>query len=213
VSDDPLSDLAVAPDIYRVYQAPFSSYEAVLDGVTGDAPAPPLLQRIASDNVTVLQNAIVSGPGGSHRLSWQNLTPGAISGQTLRVGGAGCTTACGADDVYRIRFYDTTYSLARFNNSATQVTVLAIQNPTDSAVAARALFWSPIGNLLLARPLTLSPHGLAVLNTASIAELEGSSGSITITSDAPYGVLMGKAVALEPATGFSFDDMMRPRPH
>lgn len=204
-------DLALAPDFYRVYQAPFSSYEAVLDGVTGDAPAPPILQRIASDNVTVLQNAIVSGPGGSHRLSWQNLTPGAIAGQTLRVGGAGCTTACGPDDVYRMRFYDTTYSLARFNNSATQITVLAIQNPTESAVSARILFWSPTGVLLLAQPLTLVSRGVATLNTASFPELEGRSGSITITSDAPYGALMGKAVGLEPATGFSFDDMMRPR--
>jgi Leucine-rich repeat (LRR) protein len=206
------ADLANAPDAYRIYQAPFSSYEAVLDGVTGDAPAPPLLQRIGADNVTVLQDAIVSGPGGSHRLSWQNPTPGAIVGQTLRVGGAGCAPACGPDDVYRIRFYDTTYSLARFNNSATQVTVLAIQNPTDAGVSARALFWSPSGVLLLVQPLAIAPRGLSVLNTASISELAGRSGSITITSDAPYGALAGKAVALEPATGFSFDDMMRPRP-
>jgi hypothetical protein len=33
----------------------------------------------------------------------------------------------------------------------------------------------------------------------------GTSGTVTITHNARYGDLTGKAVALEPATGFSFD--------
>jgi len=33
-----------------------------------------------------------------------------------------------------------------------------------------------------------------------------------VTSDAPYGTLVGKAVAVEPATGFTFDTPMRARP-
>jgi hypothetical protein len=205
-------DLAATPDVYRLRQAPFASYEAVLDAVTGDAPAPPLLQRIAADNATVLQDAAVSAPGGSHRLAWRNDLPGAVSSQTLRVGGVGCAPPCGANDTYRIRLYETTCSIARFNNSATQLTVLSIQNPSEATVAARAHFWSAGGALLHARPFTLTPRALFVLNTSTVPELAGRSGSITISSDAPYGVLRGKAVALEPATGFTFDDVMRPRP-
>ena len=60
--------------------------------------------------------------------------------------------------------------------------------------------------------LNLPARGLQTLNTSTVPELAGRSGSITLTSDAPYGTLAGKAVALEPATGFSFDDVMRPRP-
>ena len=204
-------DLAVTPDVYRLMQGPFASYEAVLDAVTGDAPSPPLLQRIAADNATVLQSAAVSASGGSHRLAWRNDLPTAVTTQSLRVGGGGCAPACGADDVYRLRLYETTYSIARFNNSATQVTVLAIQNPSEAAVSARAHFWSANGALLHVQPFSLTARGLFVLNTQTVPALAGRSGSVTIASDAPYGVLRGKAVALEPATGFAFDDVMRPR--
>jgi len=42
--------------------------------------------------------------------------------------------------------------------------------------------------------------------------LQGVGGSITITTDGRYGQLTGKAIALEPATGFSFDSPMVPLP-
>jgi hypothetical protein len=35
---------------------------------------------------------------------------------------------------------------------------------------------------------------------------------VTISSNAPYGALGGKAVALEPATGLTFDAALEPRP-
>jgi hypothetical protein len=205
-------DLAATPDVFRLRQAPFASYEAVLDAVTGDAPAPPLLQRLAADNATVLQNATVSGPGHSHRLAWRNDLPSAVSTQSLRVGPTACAPACGPDDTYRIRLYETTYAISRFNNSAAQFSVLFVQNPTEVPVSARAYFWSPTGTLLHTQAIALAAKGLVLLNTSSVPELAGRSGSITIASDAPYGALRGKSVALEPASGYSFDDVMRPRP-
>ncbi|MET0552949.1 MAG: FG-GAP-like repeat-containing protein [Vicinamibacteria bacterium] len=204
-------DLAQAPDVFRVQQAPYSSYEAIVDAVTGDAPAA-LLQRIASDNLTILQTGVAAGTGAARSLTWQNSLPGAVSNQSLRVGGTPCAPPCGADDVYRIRLYDTTYSIARFNNSATQATVLTVQNPTTAPVITRAMFWAADGTLLRLVESTIAPRGNFVLNASTVPELSGRSGSITVTSDAPYGALTGKAVALEPATGFSFDDVMRPRP-
>jgi hypothetical protein len=48
------------------------------------------------------------------------------------------------------------------------------------------------------------------LNTATVAP--ASSGSLTISHDGPFGALSGKAVAVEPATGFTFDTPLLPRP-
>jgi hypothetical protein len=49
-----------------------------------------------------------------------------------------------------------------------------------------------------------------VLDTSTIAP--DASGSVTVAHDAPFGGLVGKAVALEPSTGFSFDTPLEPRP-
>ena len=35
---------------------------------------------------------------------------------------------------------------------------------------------------------------------------------LTVAHDAPYGRLVGKAVAIEPSTGFAFDTPVEPRP-
>jgi hypothetical protein len=35
---------------------------------------------------------------------------------------------------------------------------------------------------------------------------------MTVTHDGPYGALVGKAVSLEPSTGFSFDSPMVYKP-
>jgi hypothetical protein len=50
-----------------------------------------------------------------------------------------------------------------------------------------------------------------VLQTQSVAP--AVSGSITLSHDGRYGELAGKAIALEPATGFSFDTPLLHRPH
>jgi hypothetical protein len=55
-------------------------------------------------------------------------------------------------------------------------------------------------------------HGVHVLQTAQTAALQGKSGSATI-AQAPYAALVGKAVALEPATGFTFDTAIVPLPY
>ena len=59
-------------------------------------------------------------------------------------------------------------------------------------------------------PIQLDSRQLLVLNTS--VPYPGT-GALTVTHDGPYGSLVGKAVALEPATGFSFDTPMSHRPH
>ncbi len=51
-----------------------------------------------------------------------------------------------------------------------------------------------------------------MLNTGSLGFAAGIGGSVTVSNDGRYGDLSGKAVAVEPATGFSFDTPMVPKP-
>jgi hypothetical protein len=199
-------------DFYRIAQQPRSSYEIVVDGTSGDVAPDVRLERLAADNATVLQSATPSGTGTSVSLRWENTLGSAVTSSHLRVRSASCGTACGTDDVYRVRAYDTTCSIARFNNSATQGTVVVLQNRSARAVAGHLNFWDASGALLLAHPFALAPRATLVQNATVLPPLLGRSGSITVASDGGYGDLTGKAVSLEPATGFSFDSPLVPRP-
>jgi hypothetical protein len=55
-------------------------------------------------------------------------------------------------------------------------------------------------------------QGVQVLATGSIPALAGRSGSAQIAQLGGYAALAGKAVALEPATGFTFDTLVTPVP-
>ena len=198
-------------DFYRLAQAPRASYEVVLDGVSGDLGPGVHLDLMAADNVTVLRSGTSNGTGGSVSLRWENTVTTVVGSQHLRVRSAGCTVGCGADDRYRLRAYETTYTIARFNNAAGQVSVVLLQNPTAQAVAGNLYFWDAAGVRLHTQPFTIPAKGVYTLSTPSVGALAGRSGSITVAHNARYGALAGKAVALETATGFSFDSPLVPR--
>jgi hypothetical protein len=214
---DQLHDLGVLPgpaadeDWFRISQQPFSSYEVVADATSGDIGTAVNLERIANDGSTVLQVSAPVGVGYSRSLRWINAAATPVNDQFVRLTSASCTTNCGPDDVYRARAYETTYAIPRFNNFQTQITALLIQNPASYTITGTIYFWGGPGNLIASVPLSLAPKETFVLNTASVAA--GLAGSITIANDGRYGDLTGKSVALEPATGFSFDSPMIPRPH
>ncbi|MGH7785986.1 MAG: hypothetical protein ACRERC_03915 [Candidatus Binatia bacterium] len=199
-------------DWYRVSQQPFASYEFVVDAVSG-AIAPPIVERIDSDGVTVLQSSQAVGPGigGSRSLRWHNASAGAVEDEYIRVTSGGCSAKCKSTAVYRLRFFDSPYSSARFNNSGTQVTVLLVQNPQSYAIAGAVYLWNANGTSAGTQPFSVAAKNLLVFATQTIAP--GVSGSITVAHDGRYGDLSGKTVALEPATGFSFDTSLEARPH
>jgi hypothetical protein len=211
------ADLAAAAgvadaDYYRIAQQPRGSYEVVVDGASGDVGPNVVLERLAADNLTVVQTASAVGVGGAVSLRWENTLPAAVTGQHVRVRSAGCTTSCGLDDVYRIRAYDTTYSVPRFNNSGTQATVVVLQSRAVQSIAGHLYFWSSGGAPLASVAFTVPPRGVYALNLATVAALVGQGGSITVASDGGYADLSGKGVALELATGFSFDSPLSARP-
>jgi hypothetical protein len=106
--------------VFRIEQAPYSSYEVVVDAGSGDigVGAGPLLERLALDGTTVLQAGSPTGSGPSRSLRWLNSTYLPIEGETIRVRSAGCTTDCGPDDTYGVRAYGTTCSLPRSTTRA-----------------------------------------------------------------------------------------------
>lgn len=198
-------------DAFRIHQAPRASYEVLVDAVSGDA-APPVVERLAADNVTVLQTGVPLGTGDGVALRWENTASAPVANQHVRVRSSGCTTGCGPDDVYRVTARETTASVPRFNNTGGQATVLVLQNTTARAASGRAYFWSASGVLLGTHAFALGPRASAAVNTTTVAGVAGQGGSITVAHDAGYGGIAGKAVSVDPASGASFDTPLAPKP-
>src|SRR4029453_9473753 len=154
------------------------------------------LGRRGSDNVTVLQTGTANGTGSSVSLRWENTVGAAVASQHLRVSSAGCGAACGTDDRYRGRVYETTYTIPRLNNASRQPSVVFVQNPTSQPVAGHLYFWDPGGRLLHTQPFSVAPKGTYLLTAPGVGARQGKSGSITVAHDARYGTLAGKAVSV-----------------
>jgi hypothetical protein len=202
-------------DWFRISQKPYSSYEVLVDGLTGGlAPVPVTVpgtelgvHLVYGGGLTVTSNAL--GASGSARvLYFRNETGTVNDADRIRVSNPLCAAACLATEQYRIRLFDTTYGISRFNNSATQITILVLQNTSDRVVYFNAHFFDSNGTLLGTYSQNIAPFGTVVLNTGTVAGVAGQSGSIIVNNDGRYGVLTGKAVSLEPATGFTFDTLL-----
>jgi hypothetical protein len=185
-----------------------SSYEVLIDGTSGDMNLTGSDVARMGDSVTVLQSSVQLS-GYSAALRWQN-TSGTNDVQWIRVFGASCGSACSANDVYRIRMYETTFAIPRFNNSASQVTVLLVSNAAVFSCSAQFNFYNAAGTFLGRSSNTFSIRETHVLNTSGLAFAAGQSGSVYVSHTCGYSGLAGKAVALEPATGFTFDTPMVP---
>jgi hypothetical protein len=168
------------------------------------------VERVAADLTTVLASSQAVGVGPGRSLRLRNTT-GATVDAYVSVRSDSCGTDCGPDDGYRMRAWETTATIPRFNNGGTQTTVVVLQNAAEGTVAGTVQFWSGGGVRLAGQGFSLAARATLILNAASVPALVGQSGAITVEHDGRYGDLAGKAVALEPATGFSFDSPMRAR--
>jgi hypothetical protein len=129
----------------------------------------------------------------------------------LRARGDGLQ-ALPAGSSYRVEFLDTTYFVPRWNNTASQTTVFIIQNTTNATVVGFIFLYNAAGTILHSQSFSIVPSGVVVFSTSGVAALAGQSGSARVAHSGTYGALAGKAVALEPATGFTFDTPMTPLP-
>lgn len=211
---DMIEELGGAPDRYRIGQKPFSSYEVVVDALAGN----PMLElrRVDATGTTTIQTGdpVSTTIDMSQSLRWQNSTANVQDTERVRVSSSTCPTNCTSNDVYRVRVYETTLALPRYNQTGTQTSVVVLQNPTNYTVAGTIFFWNAAGALVngTGTPFSLGPKAAQVLNAGSVAGVAGTSGTVTVSHTGRYGDLTGKAVALEPATGFSFDTPAVPRP-
>lgn len=196
-------------DWYILSSAGRSSYEVLVDGTTGDMNLTTSDVARMGGTTTVLQNSVQLA-GYSAVLRWQN-TNAAAETNWIRVSGASCGTTCTANDQYRFRFLETTYSIPRFNNGGSQVTVLNVASMAPFACQAQFHFYNTAGTYLGTTTNSYSARELFVINSSTLAFANGQSGSIIVSHTCGYGGLAGKAVAVEPLTGFTFDTAMVPR--
>ncbi len=209
---DVYDDLNGAPDRYRISQSPYSSYEIVVDALAGDPGID--VERTDAAGTTVLQSSVsISTIRMTQSLRWVNPAATAVDSEYLRITSANCASAgttCTANNYYRLRSYETTYAVPRFNNSGPQVSVVFLQNPTSYTISGFVYFWNTGGALLNGpgHAFSLAAKASLVLNASSIPSLAGTSGSVTVAHTGRYGDLTGKVVTMEPATGFSFDSVM-----
>jgi hypothetical protein len=226
-----LHDLGALPggvadnDWYRIEQRPYSSYEVVVD-TTSSAIGPTLVVELIPNIGPPAQTSVpVSSLGYSRSLRFMNDTGSTVTTQYIRVRSGQCTSGCTANDTYRIRLFDTTMAAARFNNSGTQETYVFVQNTRDFSANVKVRFWDTAGASLCVTPLfTLAARDMAVIDDDDLiihgtsqplcasGSALGVAGSVTLLSDARYGELRAKAVALDPAGAkLEFDTEMTAR--
>ena len=209
-------DLGVRPgptpdtDYYPVALEPWTSFEVVVDSLTGDLGLGANSVTRLDQNGAVLQTgAGVSSLGRVRSLAWA--VQGRPETNYVRIGSASCGANCGSDDTYRLRSYETTYAVPRFNNTGAQTTVLVLQNNDRTTVSGDVVFRSPTGAIIATVAFSIPVNGLLIHQTALAAP--NTSGSISIPNTGRYGSLAGKTIALEPATGLSFDTAGVYKPH
>jgi hypothetical protein len=211
-------------DFYIFQGDLYHSYEAIVRSGTlfwgsgnafcvppGGTSVCPRFDLVLADGTLIKEGAPDGAVNNSNVVSALRI-PFTGTGQTtyLRVtGDTGGSTHTSADQ-YDIEVHDTTYSVPRFNNSATQTTVLLLQNTSNRVVSASPQLFDENGSHLITAGQNIAPRGVWVLPLASIGAAQGKSGSILIFNDGAYGALTGKAVSLEPATGFTFDTAVVP---
>jgi hypothetical protein len=182
-----------------------ASYEVLVDEVSGDVL--PLMLEIPGDARPKQGEPVGAGP--AHSLRFDTSPYGVPAALAVAVYSGGCASDCGPDDRYRLRFYETTLSGARIDNVGATRTVLILQNSGVSGISGRIHFWTEDGGYAAMRTFALAPHGSLALDTTE--PMPGLSGSVTVTHDAPYGVLQGTATSFDSTTGFDSDSYLQPK--
>ena len=165
---------------------------------------------VLTDDVSTVNEGNLTEESYDRSVRW--MATASTTNDYVRVRGDASFTS-GPDAIYTVRFWDTTYSIPRWNNANGQVTVFLVNSLIQAPAAVRIDFYSSTGTLLASHAATINPNSLLSVSAGSIPALAGQSGHAYVAHTAGYGGLAGKAVALEPGTGFSFDTQMVPIPY
>jgi hypothetical protein len=201
---------------YAIGERARSSYEVVVEETAGNVAStgsPIRLDLMSCNQGNVNETSRAVGSGNVRSLRWESGAPDYQDrrDRLVRVM-SGCTTGCGGKGAYRLRAFETTYSIARFNNSGQQYTLVHLQNPTGYAIDASLHFWDATGSFLATKAYVLAPRASVALDLRTVAGLSDKFGSITVANTGRYGDLTGGAVGIDEGTEMTFDTPMVPRP-
>lgn len=191
------------------YEGRASSGNVVWD--LGACPSCAQFERIGTTGTILTDDVSTVGHGTTptYDRSVRWIASTTTTAERLRITGASALPES-ASAVYTLRFWDTTYSIPRWNASNGQTTVVILSNMVQATVTGNVYFYNPSGTLVATQPFTLAQNATAVISTASLPALSGLSGHAQVAHTGGYGALSGKAVSLEPATGFTFDTALMP---
>jgi hypothetical protein len=143
--------------------------------------------------------------GASIALRWRN-TGSIVDYQWLVVRSARLRLDLRPGGPVPLPLHDTTIAVPRFNNAAGQVTVLTSRTRRAGTGTSQRLLLEYRGHLLGSSTFSPAeePHRWT-LGLSAASSSDRTAGTITIAHDGGYGNVAAKSVALDVATGFSFD--------
>jgi hypothetical protein len=112
------------------------------------------MNRVDELGKILTPGAVTNAFDGVFSARWIVTSPQPFGYSYVRVEGF---ESLGPDSGYDIQVKDTTYSLPRWNNNGTQVTVFLLQNTTDRTVNGSLYFYDPAGANIHTHPLQLDP--------------------------------------------------------
>lgn len=194
-------------DWFVIAVTPFRTHQVAVLQVTGDTPIDnsDFLELWDSTGTTLVQTAS-GGPGATDKvIRWAG---DASTSYRIRVKG---NTNSTANAKYSIVYSETTLYCSRFNQSGTQASVVIIQNTTNSTCNMFISFLAENGSFIGGQNASALGAGMVVLPAASVTNVPGTKGSVQILPTCSPSALKAKVVAVEPATGFSFDSLCTTR--
>lgn len=185
----------------------YRQHQIYVTEVTGDTPVDNVdfLELWDATGTTLLQQATI-GLAGVEKLI--RFFSGPDTAFRIRVKGNANSPATSR---YSISLTESTMYCPRYNNAGTQVSVLIAQNTTNGSCGIGVEFFDEAGTFITSHQGSFNGSGMLVLSVGSIPMLAGTKGSVRLQPYCSPSGVKAKMVALEPATGFSFDTLCERR--
>ena len=171
---------------------------------------PPTLQRFNNNGSAFLQTGTALDTADFRKtLRW--IHTATANTNMIKVTGSASMTAA---SFYDIVFRETTLFCPRFNNTNGQISVLIVQraaNDRAETCTGTAFFLNEDQAVIGTQALTIGGTDINVYSLPGIVGLANQKGGAQLAHTCGVGGLKAKLVALEPATGFSFDTVCSPR--
>lgn len=189
-------------DFIRTKSDPSRSYEFRISGSAANSATVTLT---TDSDFTMFAANSVHTDSLTKALRWSRNTTGGNAANCARIAATGSLTNSAQ---YTVEFRETTLFCPRYNNTGTQTSVLILKNASldpNAPCQYYATFSDDAGTVVGFSQDTMEPGVTRVISLPTVPGLAGTKGSAQIAHTCGVGGISGKLVAMEPATGFSFD--------